>query len=235
MTEDEVATLKKEITALDASFSLIIGDTAASFFPGEDENDNVEAGQYARTLRMLTGGKGNPAVVVLSHPVKNARRDNMLPRGGGAFLNELDGNLALWSDVQGEVTSLHWQGKIRGPDFSPVGFRLRSVRTGFFDKKNRHVMTIVAEPMSDEAAADLAKNTTAREDTVLAALRDHPEWSLGQIATDRGWLDNVGEPQKWIVQRAIVSLADDKLISQQRKGGRWIITEKGEKALDGKL
>ena len=68
-------------------------------------------------------------MVALCHPVKNAHRSNLLPRGGGAFLNELDGNLTLWSE-SGEVTELHWQGKIRGPDFSPLGYRLRPTPTG---------------------------------------------------------------------------------------------------------
>jgi hypothetical protein len=60
--------------------------------------------------RGFTECEGHPAVVVLSHPIKNASRSNLLPRGGGAFLNELDGNLTLWSDNLGEVTELHWQG-----------------------------------------------------------------------------------------------------------------------------
>jgi len=33
--------------------------------------------------------------LVNCHPVKNASRDNLLPMGGSAFLNEVDGNLTL--------------------------------------------------------------------------------------------------------------------------------------------
>ena len=101
-------------------------------------------------------------MVVLCHPTKNASRSNLLPRGGGAFLNELDGNLALWSHSPGEVTELHWCGKIRGPDFSPLGYRLRPVPTGQTDEKDRPEMTIVAEPMSEEAVADHTKQALAR-------------------------------------------------------------------------
>ena len=36
---------------------------------------------------------GEPCVIVACHPVKNASDDNLIPRGGGAFLNEVDGNL----------------------------------------------------------------------------------------------------------------------------------------------
>ena len=91
LNEEEADALKLDIAALSVPFVLIIGDTASSFFPGEDENSNVEAGRYARTLRSFTECDGQPAVVLLSHPVKNASRSNLLPRGGSAFLNELDG------------------------------------------------------------------------------------------------------------------------------------------------
>ena len=92
--------------------------------------------------------------MALCHPTKGASRGNLLPRGGGAFLNELDGNLANWSHSPGEVTELHWCGKIRGPDFAALGYRLRQVPTGLTDKKDRPEMTIIAEPMSEEAVAD---------------------------------------------------------------------------------
>ena len=89
---------------------------------------------------------------------------------------------------------MHWCGKIRGPDFSPLGYRLRPVPTGLIDEKNRPEMTIVAEPMSEEAVADHAKQTLANEDVVLRALRDHPGRSWAQIARDAGWVDEATSP-----------------------------------------
>jgi hypothetical protein len=75
-------------------FSLVIVDTAAAYFTGNDENDNVQAGSYARLLRSFTKEvAGGPTVLVACHPPKNAPPENLLPRGGGAFLNEMDGNL----------------------------------------------------------------------------------------------------------------------------------------------
>jgi len=229
LTEEEMYTLKQEVDGLGAPLSLIVGDTASSYFPGDDENSNVQAGAYARSLRTLTECRGNPAVVVLSHPTKGAARGNLLPRGGGAFLNEMDGNLVLWSESQGEVTEMHWCGKIRGPDFAPLGYRLRPVPTGLIDEHDRPEVTIVAEPMSDEAVADHSKQSIANEDTVLRALHDHPEWSYGQIAREAGWVDEDGQPMKYLVQRALRTLCDDKMIVQRRKGGPWELTEKGEK------
>jgi AAA domain len=231
--EDEAQRLKRDIADLGVPFSLIIGDTASSFFPGDDENDNVQAGGYARTLRAFTQEcAGNPAVVALCHPIKNATRNTLLPRGGGAFVNELDGNTTLWSNSLGEVTELHWFGKIRGPDFSALGYRLKPADTGFKDRRDRPVMTIVAEPMSDEAVATLTKESLDNENRVLWALKNHPGASMGKIAEHLGWMTD-GKPDRWKVQRAMDTLNEDKLVHQTRKKGSWKLTEKGEEALKG--
>ncbi len=234
LNEEEADTLVENIKELAVSLAMIVGDTASSFFPGDDENSNVQAGQYARTWRGIFSSKcdGRPAIIVLCHPIKGASQTNLLPRGGGALLNELDGNLTLWSASQGEVTELHWQGKIRGPDFDRIGFRLRQVPTGLVDENDRPEMTIVAAPMSDEAVADHGKQVIANQDAVLIALRDNPTWSHAQIARNAGWVDDADRPMKPRVRRAIALLADDKLVEQQRKGTPWSITDKGRKVLE---
>ena len=54
-----------------------------------------------------------PTVVVTCHPTKNPSMDNLLPRGGGAFLNEMDGNIVA---IKNEPTvTVTWHGKFRGP------------------------------------------------------------------------------------------------------------------------
>jgi hypothetical protein len=88
---------------------LVIVDTGAAYFPGDESNSNSQQGAYARLLRQLTFLPGKPAVLVNCHPVKNASRDNLLPMGGSAFLNEVDGNLTLWATAERQTT-LHWQG-----------------------------------------------------------------------------------------------------------------------------
>ncbi len=231
LTEAEAEALRRAIANSGVPLALIIGDTASSFFPGDDENNNVQAGQYARTLRTFTECDGGPAVVVLSHPTKNASSGNLIPRGGGAFLNKVDGNHTLWSDSPGEVTELHWQGRFCGPDFSPVGYQLRRIATGLTDTRDRPEMTVVAEPMSDEALANRAKQALANQDVVLKALRQAPNPSYAQIARDAGWIDQDDQPQKWRVQRIIAGLATAKLIARDRPGGQWGLTEKGENAI----
>ena len=231
MTPEEAEALQQEIADMGIPFCLIIGDTAASFFPGDEENSNTQNGDYARTLRTFTEVPGKPALIALCHPTKHADRYNLLPRGGGAFLNELDGNLTLWSAELAETTTLHWFGKIRGPDFKPIEFGLRSVKTGYVDKKKRPVMTIIAEPMSDEEAADRAQTLSAEEDAVLIALRDHPQWNMSDIARDRGWIDGVGDPLNWKVGRICQRMAEAKMVEKHRKRGHWKITETGLKTI----
>lgn len=230
MTEEELDRLRAEVRQLGIPLGLIVGDTAASFFPGDDENDNVQAAGYGRSLRSLCELPGNPAVLMLAHPVKNAAKDNLLPRGGGALLNELDGNLTLWSENLGEITSLHWQGKIRGPDFDAIAYRYRLVPTGKVDKRGRDDMTIIAEPIDDFEAASHAAQAVANEDAVLVHLNRSPEFSLAQIAQACGWVNDDGVPEKWKAQRAIAKLRKDGLIKQFR--GKWIITDAGKKVLE---
>jgi len=235
MNTDEIDRLKLEIAALGKDFALIILDTAASFFPGEDENSNVEVGGYARRLRELCECPGYPAVVVLCHPIKNASRDNLVPRGGGAFMNELDCNLTLWSDVLGESTYLHWHGKIRGPDFAGLTYKLREVGVGLKDRRDNDIKTIVAQPIDENEAANQVKQRLANEDVILKQVRDHPGRSFSDMARDAGWVNDSGDPQRWFVQRAIEALKKDKLIDKKRGAGPWKITASGKEYLQSDL
>jgi AAA domain/Primase C terminal 2 (PriCT-2) len=224
---EEAEHLKREIRDLGVPLVLVVGDTAASFHPGPDENDNLIARDYARTLRSLTELPGSPAVVVLAHPTKAADQDTLLPRGGGAFLNELDANLTLWSPELGERTILHWQGKIRGPDFEPQTFKLVPQSTGVRDRKGRDVMTIVARPMDEVEAADQTKQNIAGEDYVLRAHFHHPAASFAEIARILGWSNDEGVPSKEKVHRAVKILATAKLLAQLAPNRPYAITERG--------
>jgi hypothetical protein len=62
VTADAAEILKREIDKLGCDPVLIVVDTAAAFFHGDNDNDNVQMGAYARQLRVLTGCRGNPAV-----------------------------------------------------------------------------------------------------------------------------------------------------------------------------
>ncbi len=149
---------------------LVIVDTSAAYFLGEEENSNAQMGHHARTLRTLTELPGQPCVLVLCHPIKNAAdQTQLLPRGGGAFIAEMDGNLTLWRTD--EVTELWHTGKLRGPGFEPMTFRLEKITCdALVDKKGRHIPTVRAVAISESDKDDLARATRSNEDRLLAAM-----------------------------------------------------------------
>ena len=131
------------------SFSTIIVDTSAAFFEGDDENVNTQMMAHAKRLRGLINLiAGEPTVIVTSHPIKNFNRENMLPRGGGAFMNEMDGNLTCMKVDGTMITELHWCGKFRGIGFGAVPFRLEVGKTDKLrDSKGRQFWTVTARPI----------------------------------------------------------------------------------------
>jgi hypothetical protein len=108
-----------------SGIDLVIVDTSAAFFLGNDELNNTQMGAHARTLRTLTTLPGHPTVIVLCHPIKHAADSSqLLPRGGGAFLAEIDGNMTLWKRND-TLLELYWHGKLRGPGFEPMNVQAR--------------------------------------------------------------------------------------------------------------
>jgi hypothetical protein len=208
-------------------FALVVVDTSAAYFEGDDENDNVQQGVHARRLReKLTGLPGKPAVIVNCHPAKNAADDNLLPRGGGAFIAEMDGNLTTIN--RDGAAELHWQGKFRGPDFAPMLFQLKTVtHERLKDSKGRLVPTVIAAYLSQEAQEAIAAATRTKEDEVLAAIAANPKASLRDVARTLGWKLRSNEPNQMAVSRAVASLKKDKLVMMER--GKPVLTGKGKR------
>src|SRR5260370_36891215 len=100
-------------------------------------------GAHEREMRTLVNVPGGPCVLVSCHPTKNADLENLLPRGGGAFLNELDGNLICRKSGSDSVSEVHWHGKYRGADFNPLPFELRPVTAAkLVDSNSRPIPTV---------------------------------------------------------------------------------------------
>lgn len=162
---ESIGEIKKAATAM-GGVDLVIIDTSAAFFQGDDENSNVQNGKHARDMRALTELPGAPCVFTAAHPVKNAGADNLLPRGGGAFLNEVDGNLTLAKAPGG--ARMHWQGKHRGPDFDPIQFELATVSAPeLVDSKGRQIPTVMAKSLTPADARATAAAARRDEDFVL--------------------------------------------------------------------
>lgn len=130
MTEVEVLpmaiNLAEEIDKLLRSashhiYTLVVVDSLQAYAGGADLITNDQALNNMKACRKLTKLQGNPAVVVLAHPIKNADKDNLIPYGGGSAYNELDGNLTLWKTD--EIATLNHT-KLRQPSFAQTKYEL---------------------------------------------------------------------------------------------------------------
>lgn len=224
--------LRSEAERNGGEFGMVVVDTGPTFFEGENENENKQLGDHARLLRSLIDTiPGRPCVIANCHPTKNATPEQLLPRGGGAFLAEADGNLtAVKTD---STVELHWQGKFRGADFAPLQFLIRTVtHQDLKDSGGRLLPTVIAEHISEQTKEEIAAAAQKDEDAVLAFIGTNPAASQASIATALGWKLYNGEPNKMKAGRCIKALVKAKLIKLTR-AGRHRLTPEGEKVLKG--
>jgi hypothetical protein len=207
--------------------ALVIVDTSAAYFETDDENNNMQALAHAKRLRELSRLPGGPTVLICCHPTKNA--ESLVPRGGGAFLNEVDGNLTCKRDDL--AIELHWHGKFRGPDFAPMLFQLKiTTHERLKDADGNLIQTVVARPLSDEGLRDIKAGKRADEDQVLLSISEAPGLSTRERARQFGWYSANGEPYHMKVVRAEKALEKARLITKSRDG--WDLTDRGRKEVD---
>lgn len=220
---DRLADEMKRLGTVD----LIIIDTSAAYFLGDDELSNTQMGDHARMLRKLTEMPGGPCVLVLCHPIKHVTEPTqLLPRGGGAFLAEMDGNLTAWR--RDDLVELH-HNKIRGPGFEPMTFRIEQITTTeLMDSKGRLIPTVKVVLVSEHEEAAQKQKTRNKEDQLLAAVAENADQSMAELARACGWLWQNGEPAKSKVERVLKRLKAEKLVKYSR--GRWVLTPDGKKA-----
>jgi hypothetical protein len=145
-------------------------------FNGGDFNDNAMMLNFTVELRKLTQLPGGPSTLVAAHPCKNAGEASLEPYGGGALLNEADGNLTLWKDEKG--VRLHWN-KVRGPNFEPRYFRIEMLCTpDIVDNKGRQVLLPVCRPSSEEAVEERQADKGETDARILASFADEPKASV---------------------------------------------------------
>lgn len=223
-----MARIEEEAKKID-DLVLVIVDTAAAYFPGDDTNNNTQQGAYARILRKLTFLPGKPTVLVNCHPVKNATRENLLPMGGSAFLNEVDGNLTLWANADRQ-TQLHWLGKFRGPEFEPITFEMETVTSDLvIDSKGRKMPSVVAKPVS-EIKIQLAESKQERDETMLLGfIARNKNTSIADLAIKCNFISAAGNPQKSKVYAMCQRLVEEKLL--EKRGTKFRITNKGKKEI----
>ena len=207
---------------------LVIVDTSAAYFLGDEELSNTQMGDHARLLRRLTELPGNPSVLVLCHPIKHAQdATQLLPRGGGAFLAEMDGNLTAWKHDE-LLVDLNYT-KMRGPGFEPMTLKLESIiTTRLTDIKGRVIPTVRAVVVSSGEEDQQADRLLEDENRVLVQLMYRSDQSLADIARTIGWLNDKEEPLKARVSRAVARLEKERPMLVRKVRGHWELTDRGK-------
>jgi hypothetical protein len=226
-TEKSYDQIEAEIKRMDGADCLFV-DTSAAYFTkfGSEENSNDESGPWARVLRALTKLPGRPTVVALCHPTKYVTDPALLmPRGGGAFFLELDGNLTLWKDRESGLITLS-QNRMRGVEFEPITLRTELITSSKVKTSKGIIMPTIRMAVVTAHEEEIAKKAgRASGDAVLEAMLDTPRGaSQAQIATKCGWGDS--EAARSRVRRALVGLKERKLAAKD--GDDWQLTRGGK-------
>ena len=230
----KLSQIRKQIqteSATHGPFVLVIVDTSVAYSDTEDENDNVQMGKYARTLRSLIKLPDGPTILVTCHPPKNVTDpDDYLPRGGGSYVAEMDTNLICMKEPHGQLVQLHWRRKIRGVDFAPIPFGIQYGTTERLkDSRGRLIYTVTARLFTAEEQTHEEERMEDDEDRLLVLMRDRPRLSMAAMAEALNWRYSNGEANKSRVQRTMTKLKREKLVKEARKG-KWIITSQGTTA-----
>jgi hypothetical protein len=185
--------------------------------------------RHAQMLRSLVNVPGGPTVIAACHPTKNATPGSLIPRGGGAFINECDGNLTC--QKTDSAIELHWYFKFRGPDFAPISFKIETVTHRLLkDTGGGLIPTVIASYISETAQEEMSAVAFNDENRLLQAIADNPGASRAKLALALGWLMRDGDPYKKKVERCAAKLIKQKLAAEER-GGTLILTTEGLKTV----
>ena len=220
--EQILAGLKLDAEA-NGSFQHVNIDTLQAGFSAAGAgkfNDNESILAYVMRLRPLTELPGQPSLLLLCHPTKDATEDNLQPYGGGATVNEIDGNLTLWRAAQ---IKLHHTDKLRGPTFEPRYFRIEHLSCpDILDTKGRQIALPVMRPCTEADASEREKNDGNLDLALLRAMAANPD------GTQLEWALAIGLRSKGSISRKLQKLKTMKLI-EERLGGKWRLTPKGQR------
>ncbi len=138
----------------------------------------------------------------------------------------MDGNLRLWTD-DFQSTELHWCGKLRGPDFEPESFQMKSYTCAALTNDKGSYPSVVAVPMTQSDIEQAAKGVRSNEDALLDMMLNWPTGSIRTWCESLEWITETGNPHKSKASRALAKLERDKLVKKERD--RWVLTKSGRK------
>ena len=165
-------------------FQLVCYDTFQAGFAasgGEEFNSNAEVLKFILRLRPIAEIIGKPSVLLAFHPTKNAGEDDLVPYGGGAIMNEVDGNLTLWVEAPHQI-KFSWN-RVRGPEFEPQYFRIEKISfSDIVDIKGRQILLPTLRPTNQQAVEERTAVESKTDIAFLRALMATPEATQRDLA-----------------------------------------------------
>ena len=221
--------LQAEVERLRPVAVFVDTDAAVSLSGDTEENDNADRMAHAKRLRALTRCSSRPVVIYLCHPRARATENDLLPRGGSAFLNEIDGNLCLWRD--GDTAKLFSDpNKYRG---APVAMNFAKhliTSDAVMDSKGRPIPVPYFRLIDDAEADQRRHQDWTDENRLILVMYQEAKASQREWAKSCQWLDENGEPKGWYVNRLLQRLEKSKpALVRQARSKKWHLTDAGTK------
>lgn len=143
-----------------APYDVIFIDTVPAHSGIEDENANTQSQTLALALRSLGQSIGEPCIFALMHPSKEAKKDNLLPRGASSFTGSIDGVICIWREPnQSQSEMFAHKGKFRGHWPETFHFELEEITIDeMTDNFGYPAKSVIATEVQSSASS-----TTARE------------------------------------------------------------------------
>jgi hypothetical protein len=216
---------------------ILMVDTSSAYFEGSEENANMEALDHAKMFRKLISIlPGHPTGIIACHPRGNFDKNNIVPRGGTAFFNEIDGGMYLWRDEGSGYTELcRHHTKFRGPLFDsiPFGFDVGSAPS-LLDKKGRSIQTVVGRVLTDDQLKAIQDEEDDNAMAVLKVYVEFPGCSYVDICRMYRWVNDKGYARKSKVQNLVKGLEKRKYVTKL-DNGQYEATANGKEALSKRL
>jgi hypothetical protein len=143
-------------------------------------------------------------------------------------MNEVDGNHTLWLTPGDGTTELYHQGKIRGPGFDPVNFKLEVIEDKLKDARGRSMPTVVAKVLGAWEYEELRKQLNHDENRILVILLDCAPLSIGEIAKEAGWYYADSMPDRSRAQRRLGKLYALKFAKKNKRSDKAELTTEGK-------
>jgi hypothetical protein len=181
-------------------FDLCIIDTQKAHSGAEDENDTSGQHELAQAMRRLGAGIGDPCILTLSHPTKNAGKDNLLPRGGSSFTGSIDGVLCLWREGRGAPSEMFsHRDKFRGKAFEGEFFKMDEVEhPTLLDNFGDADVTVVASELTGQADISGILKAVDNGNTAIVMDKIREACLRGELLSKTAWATELGKKSDYL-------------------------------------